>query len=265
LNDARSELDQLKEYFSVLNGRIEKESGRQELMEWLTDVFTDKVYSCYVNLKNILKQIPSSDTSYVEYYSDQLSNALLQLAQSNWNTLEVKQHYLPKIAEVLNSLIKDVEKNFVSSRKAMYEQGWKGLLDIKPVTQFDTSRKKYVNARESLSKARESLSGKVEDVPIHLRSSIDLSIKERFRFSKLHPMSAFLKDADKFDFPLPSYDLIYELFDEGSARLHAGKGPTVFEAKQMIRIVSDFIDSLETITISQEKIDEFKSKCNAVD
>jgi len=36
-------------------------------------------------------------------------------------------------------------------------------------------------------------------------------------------------------------------------------------ARQMIRIVSDFIDSLETVTISQEKIDEFKEKSDAVE
>lgn len=129
----------------------------------------------------------------------------------------------------------------------------------------EASRKKYINAKESLAKAIECLNEKVEDVTIHLRITIDLAIKERFNFSKIYRMKNFLKDADKYNFPLPSYNLIYGLFDEGSSRIHAGKGNTLFEAKQMVRIVTDFIDALKTIKITNEKINDFKSKCDVVE
>lgn len=133
------------------------------------------------------------------------------------------------------------------------------------VSPDEASRKKYINAKESLAKARECLNENVEDVAMHLRTTIDLAIKERFNFSKIRPMKNFFKDADKYNFPLPSYNLIYGLFDEGSSRIHAGKGNTLFEAKQMVRIVTEFIDALKTITITNEEINDFKSKCDAVE
>jgi hypothetical protein len=99
---------------------------------------------------------------------------------------------------------------------------------------------------------------------MHLRPSIDLSIKERFGFREIRGMKQFIEEANKNDFPLPSYDLIYEYFNEGSQRSHQGKIHTAFEAREAIRTVSNFIDELETIEITKERIDDFINKSKVV-
>jgi hypothetical protein len=103
-----------------------------------------------------------------------------------------------------------------------------------------------------------------EDVMMHLRNAIDLSIKERFGFRKITFMKTFIDEAKKFDFPLPSYDFIYQLFTEGSERIHQGKIHTSFEIQEAIRTVSNFIDELETIEVTKEKIDDFVKKSGCV-
>lgn len=77
-------------------------------------------------------------------------------------------------------------------------------------------------------------------------------------------MSQFFTDAEKYDFPLPSYNLIRTVFSEGNTRLHAGKVPTKFDAENSIQIVKGFIEKLSQMHISQEKIEDFKSKSESV-
>ena len=265
LREARDEMTSLKEFYSVLVGKINNDTDLPELKEWLTDVFADKVYASYSKILKILKKLNVIPPYELEYNADTLTDLLTNLAFSNFNRRNVELNYLPKIKSTIDNFNIQVEHSFVKARKDFHQSGWSGLTNVEPVGEIDTQRKKYVGARESLAKARKCLDDAVEDVPIHLRSAIDLSIKERFDFKKIQPMMGFIKDADKFDFPLPSYELIYDLFDEGSSRIHSGKGNTVFEAKQMIRMVSDFIDSLEMTTVSQEQIQEFVRNSNSVE
>jgi len=266
LRDARDEISSMREFYAVLNGKLDSGINTMDFQEWLTDSFADKVFSSYAKLKQIFSQLPNTNHRNLEVYVNALTDELVKMSQFAGASADARTIFLPKITDYLHSLTGEVEFNFVRARKGLYEQGWEVLSSIKPIKPLDTERKKYVSARENLGKARENLAeGRVEDVTMPLRSAIDLSIKERFGFSKIHPMRTFFVDANKYDFPLSSYDLIYGLFDEGSSRIHEGKGSTVFEAKQMIRMVSEFIDSLDMINIPQEKIDEFKSKSNAVE
>lgn len=124
--------------------------------------------------------------------------------------------------------------------------------------------KKYVTARDEVIKAMKCASSNPEDVMIHIRTAIDLSIQEKFGFKKIHPMIQFLGDAKKHNLPLPSYDLIYKYFSSGSERIHSGNINTSFEVSQITRTVKEFIDELEEIKISQIEIENFKKQCKFV-
>lgn len=125
-------------------------------------------------------------------------------------------------------------------------------------------RKKFVTAKEELDKAVELAADSPEDAMIFLRSAIDLSIKAKFGFNKILKMHNFISDAEKFNLPLPSYTLIYTIFNEGSKRIHDGKIHTSFEASQAIELVTNFIVELQKSNISPQLIDSFKQKCTFV-
>lgn len=125
-------------------------------------------------------------------------------------------------------------------------------------------REKFVTAKNELDKAVKLAADSPEDAMIFLRIAIDLSIKEKFGFTKISKMYHFFLDAENFNLPLPSYTLIYTIYDEGSKRIHEGKIPTPFEASQAIELVTNFIAELEKIEISPDVIDEFKKKCKFV-
>jgi hypothetical protein len=166
---------------------------------------------------------------------------------------------LPSVAVTneLNNFIGEIEWCLSELRSNLHLSNWNELANIKPIEFTNLPRKKYVTAREEIAKAKEILEENPEDVMMHLRTAIDLSLKERFGFKDIRGMGAFIDEAKEFDFPLPSYDLIYYYFDEGSKRSHQGKVHMQFDAKEAIRTVSDFIDELETIEVTQEKIDRF--------
>lgn len=78
-------------------------------------------------------------------------------------------------------------------------------------------------------------------------------------------MRQFLIDAEKQNFPLSSYTMLYDYFDEGSQRIHGGKLNTPFECQKALEFVAGFIDQLDSMDIPKEKIEEFKRKCTAVE
>ena len=262
--DVRADLENLNQLNGVLLGRLKGNLIDEDTRIWITDVFIDKFQELKIKISRIVKEMTDS-VSYSEF--EQSMNSVISRAHELAFTDDFGDVAMHKIylESYVKDSIKEAEGVFVEVQGVLWEKDWKGLEKIKPIEFLVTERIKYVNARESLQKARESLEGKIEDVTLHLRPAIDLSIKERFGFKTLHPMSKFINDAKKFGFPLPSYDFIYTIFDEGSDRMHSGKPPTSFEAKEMITTVSHFIDSLETITVDKEKIEDFKKKCSAVE
>jgi len=141
-----------------------------------------------------------------------------------------------------------------------------GILDIKPdwkKSPVALGRRSELDVSE-FNKLDFVSNGKIEDVTLHLRPAIDLSLQERFGFKKIHPMSRFIDDAKKMNFPLPSYDFIYDIFTEGNDRLHTGKPPTNWESQEMIKTVSSFVDALDLIEITTEEIEEFKKNSKTV-
>jgi len=133
------------------------------------------------------------------------------------------------------------------------------------VTPEPPIRKRFVTAKDELDKAVEIVADRPEDAMGYLRTAIDLSIKTKFGFKKIIMMGRFFSDAEEFNLPLPSYTLIYIIYNEGSKRLHDGKIPTPFEASKAVNTVTDFIAELEKTIVSQEKINEFKNKCKYVE
>lgn len=125
-------------------------------------------------------------------------------------------------------------------------------------------RKKFVTAKDELDKAVHLAADSPEDAMMYLRTAIDLSIKKKFGFNKISKMYNFILDAENFNLPLPSYVLIYTIFNEGSKRIHDGKISTSFEVSQSIELVTNFIAELEKIEINPDIIDEFKKKCKFV-
>lgn len=125
-------------------------------------------------------------------------------------------------------------------------------------------RQNFVTAKDELDKAVKCAADSPEDAMIFLRGAIDASIKAKFGFTKISKMYHFISDAENFNLPLPSYTLIYTIYDQGNKRIHEGKIPTPFEASQAIELVTNFIAELQKIEISPDTIDEFKKKCNYV-
>ena len=116
-----------------------------------------------------------------------------------------------------------------------------------------------------MEKAKQAVKNqKWAEVLNHLRPAIDLSIKEKFGFQKIFPMKQFIEEAEKYDFPLPSYSLLYDYFDEGSQRIHEGKLHTEWECEKALNFVAEFIDRLDLISISSEDILKFKNVSKAV-
>ena len=126
------------------------------------------------------------------------------------------------------------------------------------------TKRKIVTAKEELKKAQESCGKDPEEVFGHLRTSIELSIKEKFGFQKVTRMKDFLSDARKFNFPIPSYDLIYAIYSEGNKRLHSGEINTEFDTEESIRMVKNFIEKLSAMDISEKQIKDFKKQSNSV-
>lgn len=147
------------------------------------------------------------------------------------------------------------------------------LLIVPPIIQYKQNpekiqvpiRKKFVTAKEELDKAVETAAKHPEDAMGYVRTAIDLEIKHKFGFTKIISMHGFFHDAEKFDLPLPSYSLIYTIFNEGSKRLHEGKIHTNFEVSQSIETVTNFIAELEKSIISQDIIDNFKIHSKSVE
>lgn len=167
---------------------------------------------------------------------------------------------------LINSYEIIVERSIGTIRKILHDQ-WGEMQRMEPADYvLPIKRARYVKAREELEKAKQAVKDKNwDEVLNHLRPAIDLSIKERFGFKWIHPMKKFLSEAEKHNFPLPSYTMIYHYFDEGSQRIHQGKLNTPWECEKALGFVAEFIDRLDLLEISPEEIEEFKKKSKAVD
>lgn len=150
-------------------------------------------------------------------------------------------------------------------RQKLTQLGWTGMESVTPVKYIALERKTYISARDELDKAKEKIKSDPEDVMIHLRNAIDYSLKEKFGFADIRPMKRFFDDAEKYGLPLPSYGMIYQLYDEGSERIHQGKIHTEFERELSIKMVDSFIDNLQLMEVDGERLQKFKSLSKSVE
>ena len=259
LNDTRSDMENFNQLFITLASKVGTISPDQEKQRWIMDVYLDKLYELESKLVRLFEEVGISfDRSYI----NQVVESARILAFTTHDSMITAR--VTRIKENQDIILEYVESKFSELRRKLKIDKKISLENIKPIEYVSVERKRYVTSREELEKAKKNIQDNPEDVMNYLRSAIDLSIKEKFGFKKIPKMIRFIDDADKLGFPLPSYSLIYTYFSEGSGRIHAGKIHTLFEAKEAIRVVSNFIDQLEIIEVTQQQIDEFKGKSKSV-
>jgi hypothetical protein len=236
-----------------------------QIKEWISDVFLDKIYEIDSKIHRFL-----IDVCLEEMY-DKVS--LQEMEKYIKNIVEEKKGFgygdtfsnLAKLRKAISNYREAFNTIMNYVRKFLYETNWTNIKKINIEDYlFLTKKQKYIKAREELQGVKQSIKdGKYEDILNHLRAAIELAIKERFGFKNIKKMWHFLNDAEVLN--LPSYDMLYFYYDEGSHRLHSGRLNTPFECQQALQFVDSFIDRLELINISQEEIDNFKKKCQWVE
>jgi hypothetical protein len=213
------------------------------------DVFLDKTYELEAKMINIfndtIKRPPTSTVGCVE----KLKQWAVELAFET--KPEDVRGDLMNLKGAVNDLIQWTESDLSDMHRTLRKSDWSEMNRIEPISYISLERRRYVTAREELINAKENAKKNPEDVMNHARTAIELAIKERFHLRKITRMIEFIEQADKNQFPLPSYDLIYTYFSEGSHRIHQGRIHTTFEANEVIRTVSNFIDELDMIEITK--------------
>ncbi|MGI0013427.1 MAG: hypothetical protein ACREBU_08320 [Nitrososphaera sp.] len=263
VNDLRSDLDNIGKAYAVLEGKIQGNTTSNgqlasDIAYWIDDSFIERVQAFDHKFKRITKDLVGRSA---HNFSSQI-NSLIDTAHNLAFARELNnfETYRERLPYYINELIREANRDFLRMRSKLIESGW-NIGNVVPVAYVSIERKKYVTAREELAKAKTAAP---EDVVIHLRGAIDLSIKEKFGFKKIQPMTTFLQKADELNFPLPSYDLIYTYYDVGSGRFHSGKIHTPFEVNEAVRTVSNFIDELDLIQVTKEQVEAFAKNCDAV-
>lgn len=238
------------------------------IREWVLDVFLDKIYDVDSKILNFLtdlsldaKEIHKKfSVKEIEKYAREIIYEKDGIGQGK--TYENLKYLKSAIAKYRHAL----DAMFDSIRKAMYTKNWEPMKKISLENYVLTGRRKYIKARECLERAKQAIkNGKDEDVFTNLRSAIELSVKERFGFTKIKSFYRFLKFADENGLYLPSIRMLYFYYNEGSSRLHAGRLHTPLEYQSSLIFVDNFIDRLELVKITKEEIDNFKKKCDCVE
>lgn len=231
-----------------------------EIREWIYDVFYDKIYEIDSKILKFLTDV-SQEALYKKLSIQEMDKYLRDIVQGR-NAYE----NLDKLKRTISNYRNSVDATMDDVRRALYETNWVGMekISIEDYV-FQTKRRRYVTAREELEKARQAVKGgQWEDVFNHLRPAIDLALKEKYGFTDIR-MKGFLDySGEHNELNLPSIDLLYSIFDEGSGRLHKGKIHSPLECQIGLEFVARFIDQLDLIDISKERIDEFKQKCKFV-
>jgi len=171
------------------------------------------------------------------------------------------------IIAIANNLSLEVIRTALTSINAD-ERVFNKLKEIEEIRKMRERivRKKFLEAKDELQRARDAINkSDWPEVLNHIRGAIDLSLKEKFGFKKIHPMSKFIEDARTLGLQLPSYEGIYGYFDFGSKRLHEGLIHTPLEAESAVKFVENFVDELNQIPVDENKVIEFKNKCRAVE
>jgi hypothetical protein len=258
LSGIRSDLSFVKkDLFQMLVKMIAERDYHidEEIKIWVLDIFLDKVYEVDTKIVRVLADFglmePKLPMIDIKLYSERLiferGYYPQQEAQANLNHLYSAVEDYERSVEDLMSIL----------RRVMHDKNWQLKKDVVPTKYLlSTKRATYVKARDELEKAKQAVKDqKWEEVLNHLRPAIDLALREKLGFSRIHPMKQFLTDAEKYNLSLPSYSMIYDYFDEASQRIHGGKLHTPWECEKALGFVTEFIDRLDIIEISKADID----------
>ena len=265
VKEIRKDFNHITNLLNVLYEKLEK-LPRSEAKNWIYDTFLDKIYETHAKIKHFMEEVGAEK---LERYLDNSLESVIGYTESiafepygGYNYWEIKT----ELDSAIINYYQETENIMSSIRKFMHEVDWKRMKGVKSEDYIVVKeRAKFIKARDELENAKQAIKNKKwDDVMNHLRPAIDLAIKEKFGFQKIHPMKQFLQDADKYNFPLPSYTMLYDYFDEGSHRIHGGRINTPWECQKALSFVAEFIDRLELIDVTQKEIEEFKKKCRAV-
>jgi hypothetical protein len=268
LNEVRGDLKFLKtDLFTVLLTRIVQNGYKVDsaLRDWIFDTFLDKLFEIDVKIGKIISDLVPSFKPELPWIA--VKARAEKIACASYTFEGQFRDDLSMLYNALDDYANKFESDMGALRYILHENNW---IQVKKLKSEDyvlpTTRAKYVQARDELEKAKKAVKDKQwDEVLNHLRPAIDLAIKERFGFKKINPMKQFLQDAEKYNLPLPSYTMLYDYFDEGSQRIHAGKLNTPFECQKALEFVASFIDRLELINVTPKDIDEFKKKSKVVE
>ena len=262
LGNIRNDLSTFIRQYEYVANKVGETVPDQDLSHWIMDTFVDKCYQIRANIHLLFKELGKDGTPV------NIDNAINQFVKASHSLAFLRevppfgiQRYLSAIQESARKVVDEIEWSFSETRMNLWSDEWKSTRNIKPIHFISSERKRYIKAREELVQAKANANDSPEHVLNHLRTAIDLAIKERFGFKKIPKMVVFIEQANKHNFPLPSYDLIYTYFSEGSQRIHEGKIHTSFEANEVIRTVSNFIDELDLIEVTKGEITDFVRKC----
>jgi len=239
-----------------------------EIKEWINDVLLDKMYEINSKVLKFLTDVSFTESSFKKVSTQEMEKCIRDIVLEKKGLVHGNTYsYLEKLKRAISNYRESINATMDDLRKFLYSTNWTSMKKINIEDYIlPTKRRKYVSAREELQWVKQAVKdGKYEDVLNHLRTSIELAIKERFGFKKIFPMKQFLKDADEYGLPLPSYQMLYDYYDEGSLRLHSGRLNTPFECQKALDFVDGFIDSLELINVSQKEIDDFKNESKVVE
>jgi len=275
INGIREDLTYIENLYWGLSGLMDNPNLRSnfsyertafEIKEWINDVFLDKIYEIDSKILKFLTDVSLKEALYKKASVQEMDKYIKYIVQEKRVGYGDTFLHMGKLKRAISDYRDSINGTMNDVRKHLYKTNW---ADMKKISGEDyillTKRRKYVRAREELESAKQAVKdGKYEDVLNHLRPAIELAIKERFGFTRII-MKTFLIDAEKYNFPLPSYTVLYDYYDEGSHRLHSGKLNTPFECQKALDFVDGFIDRLELISISQKDIDDFKNKSKAVE
>jgi hypothetical protein len=247
INGIREDLTFIEELYGKLDWNLFNNQGLRsnldsyykkaafEIIEWVNDVFLDKIYEVNSKIHKFLVDV-SLEEMYKKVSTQEIEKYIKDIIQEKkglgYGDTDLN---LKKLKTAISNYRYSLNTTMNYVRKFLYETNWTNMKKINIEDYLlIIKRRKYVKAREELQSAKQAVKdGKYEDVLNHLRPSIELAIKERFGFNRIFPMKQFLKDADEYGLPLPSYQMLYDYYDEGTHRLHSGRSILLLNAKKL--------------------------------
>ena len=264
VSQVRSDLDHTRRLLRLLRDKVDSEAGiDEETHRWIYDTFLDRLYETNAKIKRSVVQLGLTshgvDLRNIDTSLDNVKNCAEMLTTG----LGIK-HSMSQLGDLLDKYIGWAEDTISDCRRALHELGWHLAESIRSIDYSIEQRKTFVTARDELGNAKVAVeTADWDDVSNHLRSSMELAIKEKFGFKKIM-MRQFVQDAEIFGLPLPSYDSLYHYYKMGSSRLHSGAVSPPFEARESLRFATNLIDELDLITVDSSAVDAFKKKSKSV-